>query len=292
MGVGEDFKQFCGNLAIRNRGTIADRYALITRRLNIEYWKTDSNTYHSFYTGSYGRGTAISATSDVDMIFRLPDEYYRQYNSYTSNGQSALLSHVRGSLQKTYWQSEVGADGQVVVVAFADGITFEVLPAFLNDQNSYTYPNANDGGSWQITNPKPEITAIDARDAACNGNLKMLARMARAWRAQRSVSISGLLIDTLAYAFIGAWEYRDKSFVYYDWMSRDFFDYLAGQDRDQQHWRSPGAGQYVWRTGLFEWKATNSRNIAIGAIDHQSKSETWAARRDWREIYGTDYPAP
>jgi hypothetical protein len=291
MGVGEDFKQFCNSLAVRNRSTIADRYALITRRLNLEYWNNDSDTYHSFYIGSYGRGTAIGATSDVDMLFHLPNQYYHQYNGYATNGQSALLSHVRGSLQKTYWQSEVGADGQVVVAAFADGITFEILPAFLNDQSAYTYPNANDGGSWQITNPKPEITAIDARDAACNGNLKRLGRMARAWKAQWNVPMSGLLIDTLAYAFIDTWQYREKSFLYYDFLSRDFFEYLANQDEDQQYWRSPGAAQWVHRTGKFEWKATRCRNLATEAIAYDTKGQTWAAHRNWREIYGTDYPA-
>ena len=72
MGVAEDFKTLCTNLAIAKRATISDRYELITRRLNLEFWGTDSRTYHSIQAGSYGRGTATTKTSDVDMVFWLP----------------------------------------------------------------------------------------------------------------------------------------------------------------------------------------------------------------------------
>src|SRR2546430_14084611 len=111
MGVGEDFREFVSNLAIRDRESISTRYQLITRRLNLEFWDTDSHTSHSFYTGSYGRGTAIGLTSDVDMLFRLPDHLYYQYDAHFGNGQSALLQVVRASIQKTYPDSDIGADG-------------------------------------------------------------------------------------------------------------------------------------------------------------------------------------
>lgn len=290
MGVAEDFSQFCSNIAVRNRDSISDRYQLITRRLNLEYWDTDSYSAHSFYLGSYGRGTAAGLTSDVDVLFRLPFDVYSQYNSHLGNGQSALLQAVRAAIKRTYTFTDIGADGQVVVVPFSDNITFEVLPAFLNNDGSYTYPNANAGGSWKTTDPKPEIDAVDNRDRACNGNLKLLGRMMRAWKAEWSVPISGLLIDTLAYNFIASWQYRDKSYLYYDYMSRDFFAYLAGQNESQEYWLSPGAGQYVWRTGKFEYKAARCRNISVEAIAHDVKGETWSARQRWREVYGIDYP--
>lgn len=131
-GVGEDFATFCSNLAIKNRNAISLRYEQITRRLNLEFWNIDSKGYHSIYVGSYGRNTATGATSDVDMIFWLPASYYKTYNHYVGNGQSALLQLCRNALQKTYSTTQIGADGQVIVVSFSDGVTFEVLPAFEN----------------------------------------------------------------------------------------------------------------------------------------------------------------
>jgi len=291
MGVGEDFRDFVTNLAIRDRDNISTRYQLITRRLNLVFWQTDSHTLHSFYTGSYGRGTAIGLTSDVDMVFRLPDDLYYQYDAHQGNGQSALLQAVRSAIQETYVSTAIGADGQVVVVPFTDGITFEVLPAFLNRLNTYTFPDSTVGGSWKTTDPKPEIDAIATVDANVNGNLKNLAKMMRAWKAQWDVPIGGLLIDTLAYQFIQDWPHRDKSFLYYDFMGRDYFNYLAAQNADQQYWKSPGAGQYVWRKGNFEYKATRCRNIALEAIAAATTGHDYTARSHWREIYGTSYPA-
>ena len=291
MGVGEDFKTFCGNLAVTNRDSISSRYELITRRFNLEFWNTDSRTNHSIYAGSFGRNTATGKTSDVDMIFWLPVSYYNTYNAYSGNGQSALLQLVRSALQKTYSTTHVGADGQIVAVSFQDGITFETLPAFVNTDGVFTFPDSNGGGSWKTTNPRPEISEINRIDKDCNGNLKNLCKMARAWKKKWDIPISGLLIDTLAYNFIRGYEYRDKSYLYYDFMSRDFFEYLRTQPTDKQYWLSPGANQYVWRKGAFEYKALRCKNIAVEACSYQSDKYGWTARQKWREIYGTEFPA-
>ena len=83
-----------------------------------------------------------------------------------------------------------------------DGIDFEVLPAFINKDGTYTFANTNNGGSWKITDPKAEIEAINNMDKLCNHNLKRLCKMARAWKDKNSVDISGILIDILAYKFL------------------------------------------------------------------------------------------
>jgi hypothetical protein len=290
MGVGEDFRQFCGNLTVSTRSDIAARCSRITKRLNLDFWGSDSETSHSFYTGSYGRGTAIGLTSDVDVVFQLPYDTYLRFNRHANNGQAALLHEVRKSLKGTYSASDIGRDGCVVVVPFTDGIRFEVQPAFLNQDGSYTFPDSTDGGKWRTTNPKPEIDAIYSMDKATNGNLRNLARMARAWKAVWDVPIGGLLIDTLAYGFIREWPFRDKSFLYYDFISRDFFEFLANQDPSQRYWLSPHANQYVWRSGSFEYKAKQGRNIAVEAIQYASNGSEWSSRRRWRDIYGTAYP--
>jgi len=134
MGLADWFGSFCSNLKIQDGGTISTRYKAITRRLNTDFWTTTSDSAHSLYAGSYGRNTAISGFSDLDMVFELPSALYYQYDEHSGNGQSALLQSVRSSMQKTYPTSDVGADGQVVVVNFQDGISFEVVPVFLARQ--------------------------------------------------------------------------------------------------------------------------------------------------------------
>lgn len=292
--VGNNFSSFLQNLTIQTgtRSTISTRYKAITKRLNIDFWDSFSDSAHSLYVGSYGRGTAIRGFSDLDMIMILPYSVYSQYNLYLGNGQSALLQAVRNSIQKTYSSTSVGGDGQVVVITFTDGICFEVVPAFENkDGVSFTYPDANDGGRWRVTNPRPEINAIATRDAACNGNLRGIAKMMRAWKSTWDVPMGGLLIDTLAYNFLGTYAYADKGTVYYDWMSRDFFKYMADQNREQSYWLAPGSNQYVWRKGLFEYKALRCYNISLEAIAAQNSGYEYTARSKWREIYGSAFPA-
>src|SRR4030095_12227610 len=181
MGLADWFREFCDAIRVQNTSTISQRYRAITKRLNTDFRDSTSETSNSIYVGSYGRNTAIEGFSDLDMIFQLPYALYAQYSGYSGNGQSALLQAVRASMRKTYSSSDIGADGQVISVSFTDGITFEVMPAFINKDDSFTFPNANSGGSWETTNPKPEIAAVRVRNDACNGNLVPLCRMARCW---------------------------------------------------------------------------------------------------------------
>lgn len=179
----------------------------------------------------------------------------------------------------------------MVVVRFADRMRFEILPAFLHrDGSSYVHADTTEGGSWRVTKPFPEIAAIDKTDATCHGNLKQLCRMTRAWRRKWEVPMKGLLVDTLAHSFIKDWQHRDKSFLYYDRMVRDFFEYLAGQDRKQQYWLAAGSGQRVSRKGPFEAKAKQCYELAVQAISHETNGRPSTARNKWQEIYGSFYP--
>jgi hypothetical protein len=292
MSVADWFGTFCSNLQIRDGGTISLRYRNITRRLNADFWSTDSESAHSLYVGSYGRNTAIAGFSDMDMIFWLPYSVYERYDNYATNGQSALLQAVKTSIERTYATTNIRADGQVIQVPFNDGLTFEVVPAFVNKDDSFTYPDANNGGRWRTTDPRPEIQAMRERNTATNGNLVPLCRMMRDWKDSWSVPIGGLLVDTLAYQFIETWQYRDKSYLYYDFMCRDFFKWLADQSETQEWWRSPGAGQYVWGQGPFQYKAKRCYNIALEAIAHETATpkREWSAKKSWREIFTTKFP--
>lgn len=290
MSISDWFKTFCSNLRMSDTvvSNVNSRYKQITKRVNIDYWSSTSETNHSLYVGSYGRGTAIHV-SDIDIIVQLPYSTYEKFNKHTGNGQSALIQELKTVLQKTYSKSFVRGDGQVVKINFTDGICYEIVPGFINkDGESYTYPDTNSGGSWKVTNPRAEIKEINSKNTTWNKNLKRLCRMARAWKDKWEVPIGGLLIDTLAYNFLNTWEYKTNSFTYYDWMSRDFFEYLKDQDTNQQYWLAPGSNQRVYRAGGFEYKALRCYNISLEAIEKEKYPTT--AKSKWREIYGTKFP--
>ena len=291
MGVATWFDTFCKNLRMEDDivSKITTRYKSITKRINLDYYGITSETANTLYVGSYGRATDIHV-SDIDILVKLPYSKYVQYNNYFGNGQSALLQELKTVIQKTYSTSRIRGDGQVIVVSFYDGVICEILPAFLNsDDISYTFPDTHNGGSWKTTNPKAEINEINRANIAWNKNLKRLCRMARAWEQKWDVQIGGLLVDTLAYNFMQSWSNKDKSYLYYDFMSRDFFEYLKDQDSDQQYWLAPGSNQRVYKKDNFTYKAKQCHNLSKDAISYEKDYPT-LAKSTWRKIYGTKFP--
>lgn len=290
FSVGTAFETFCKNLCFTDDDLkkIRQRYHAITKRINTDYWESSSDTTHSLYVGSYGRDTEIF-TSDIDMLVQLPYDTYKKFNAYQSNGQSALLQEVKKVIEKTYSVTHLKADGQIISVPFTDGIDFEVLPAFINKDNSYTFANSNNGGSWKITDPKAEIAAVQTLNSKCNSNLKRLCRMARAWKNKNNVDISGILLDVLSYNFLSTWEYKDKSYLYYDWMTRDFLKYVSEQPTSQIKWKVMGSNRYIYCFGSFQSKAKASYDKAVEAISDEKEYPS-IANSKWREIYGNKFP--
>lgn len=291
MGVGDWFSSFCSNLRLtpEQRLSFALRSGRIARVLNEDFRNTSSEITNRFYVGSMGRGTAIPSVSDVDLLYVMPYETYARFNAYQGNKQSSFLAAVRNSIRRTYPNSAISGDGQVVVIKFSDGVTYEVLPAFLNTNNSYTFADSNGGGAWRSCKPKHEMDEFATVNKRCNENLAELCRMTRAWRDYHSVNISGMLIDTLAYQFIKTWDYREKSYYYYDWMVRDFFGFLAGQSSTKKNWLAPGSGSYVYRTGPFEFRAKQAYIKAIEAAEALGQKYEWKAKTRFKEIFGPTF---
>lgn len=292
MSVSTNFETFCKDLLVSTtlRSTISTRYLNICSRLNKDFWNAET-TSGGRYIGSFGRNTANGWISDIDMLFEMPWSAYTKYNNYITNGQSALLQAVKNSIATTYPSSTLKGDGQIVLVKFADGMEIEVLPVFKNTDESYTFADSNGGGSWKKTNPIPEIRSVANGDIITNYNLRHLCRMTRAWKYYCNVPIKGLLIDTLAYRFLTNWTHKDKSYLYYDWMCRDFFEYLKNQTTNQTTWYAIGSNQTIYNSDNFRYKATVAFNISKEAIQYQTENKEWMSKQKWREIYGSRYPS-
>lgn len=289
ISVSTDFSDFCSRLKMPDAdvSNIIYRYHAITRRINKDFRDLDSDVSYSFYVGSYGRGTEIY-TSDIDIVVVLPYEVYVQYNNYAYNGQSQLLQAVKNSLKKTYSSSTLNGDGQVVDINFSDGIKFEIVPAFINKDGSYTYPDSNEGGRWRVMNPKAEINEFNTMNKNCNSNLTNLCKMVREWNRKNGVCMPGILIDTIAYRFLSNYQYKDKSYLYYDYMSRDFFKYLH-ENADQEFWVVPGSGWHVKKKYSFKLDAKYAYEKCLKAIEYYNNKQEYSYYSTWREIYGSKF---
>lgn len=200
------------------RQTISSRYHKITKAINKDFWDSCSDTEHSIYVGSYGRGTAVD-TSDIDILVELPEDEYNRYDQLKGNGQSRLLQDIKNAILESYPKTDIRADGQVVKVQFSDGIKFEVLPAFRNISywgnwdGTYRYPDSNMGGNWCSTNPKAEQKAMAEKNSSSNGLLYDTCKHMRYIRDNyfSSYKLSGIVIDSFVYAAIGNWKWSEGS---------------------------------------------------------------------------------
>lgn len=287
------FSSFCTNLEIPQsvKNTVDTRIRTIAKRINADFWNIDFETTHYMVVGSYGRHTAIK-TSDIDLIVELPWSEYTRYNNYLWNGQSSLLQTVKQSLQKTYSSSAISGDGQVVDIDFSDGIKFEVVPAFKYSDGSYCYADTNNGSSWRSMNPAKELMMFVYMDSQYNGNLTRLCRMARAWKDKMTVLMPGILIDTIAYDFLGQYKYASKSFTYFDWMSRDFFEYIINHET-KSSWTKFGSGDIITKDYGVSVNSDSKKAYALTleAIEAESKKWIYTYHDKWREIYGAKFPS-
>ena len=284
MTVAEMFSGFISNLKISNADTISLRYGEVTAALNKQFRETDSKTANSLQVGSFGRKTAIDGISDLDMLYIMPKTNWYDYND--ENGPTRILNKVRDAVLARYPSTEVKVDRCVVSVLYKD-FHIEAQPVFEQDDNSYKYPDTYDK-CWKITKPRQEMDAISSMDSTKNGNLRNLCKMIRAWKNKHGVEIGGLLIDTLAYNFFEKTQsYNDKSFLYYDLLSRDFFKYLSNEPK-QDYYLAPGSNQRVKVKQPFQAKAKKAYKLCLEAIEAEKQKNV---NEKWKKIYGRPFPA-
>jgi hypothetical protein len=262
MIVAEAFKQFCNSILL-DTSDMEISAEEIAKKLNKYYYDLDNTALlHQYIVGSVGRNTAISNESDLDIIFDLPVDLYSRYNAYESNGQSALLQEVKNVLLERYPRTSIKGDGQVVVIEF-NKYTVELVPAFKQNDGKFKYPNANNGGSWKITDPISEQEECTKCEQKSSHNYYNFCRLIRAWRNNIGIRFGGLLIDTLVYNhFKNNGFYSANTYDKYKTILLELFDYLRQLDTNQSYWLAVGSGQQVNNTdnGSFIKKAEEAYN--------------------------------
>ncbi|PMD73053.1 SMODS domain-containing nucleotidyltransferase [Companilactobacillus nuruki] len=196
------------------RNIVTQRYQNVTSASNRTFWQSNSNTNHSIYVGSYGRGTAVK-TGDIDILCSLPKSEFDHFNNSNGNGQSRLLQSLRNSILVSYPHSDIRADGQVVKISFSDGMKFEILPAFHQldpwglELSSFRYPDSNMGGKWKSTDPKAEQKAVHIKNKESNGLYQATCRHLRIIRNDhfKSFHLSGIVIDSFVYSAMQGWRF-------------------------------------------------------------------------------------
>lgn len=231
-GIGAQFNRLLAGLELTSSQVEAASTRHTAMRGNLENAFPGSKT---FIVGSYAKNTSVRPPSDLDIFLVLPDSVRNKYNSYlyyNRNLQSELLQEVKNKIQKYYPNTTMKADGQVVIVPFASSFSVEIAPAFSKAYNNgYQICDTNAGGRWKDVDPLGEKSALTSSNSQTNGNTVRLVKMMKCWRRECNVPLKPFWIEILVQNFLKNYQYRDKTSVYYDWMVRDFFDYLVGMGK-------------------------------------------------------------
>ena len=266
MAVQQSFIEFISDLQINNVDEINTSLEGIVKKLNQKYY--DNSIIENYLiVGSMGRSTSIKGESDIDLIYELPDEVFKRFDAYESNGQSQLLNEIRDTLKEKYPLTDIKGDGQVVVISFTK-YKIELVPGFKQDDNSYKYPDTHNGGSWKFTKPIPEIN--ESKNMINNTNTyRDLCQMIREWKSNNGVTICGLLIDTLVKEFLdnnSIYKYKEKD-EYYD-LLKNIFKYLSEQDEDRKQWNAIGSNQIIENKNFnFIKKSKKAYNKLLNSTD-------------------------
>jgi len=241
--------------------------------------------------GSWGKKTRVRPPRDIDVLFELPYSVYQRYEQKTGNKQSQLLQEVKDVLAKTYNTTKMRGDGQVVMVQFSS-YAVEVVPAFALSNGHYYICNTHDGGKYKEIAPDAEIKAISDSDSTYKGNTRDLIRMMKRWQDYCNVPLKSFWIDLLTTDFMLGWQYHGSSAVYYDWMVRDFFEYLIGKSNSYVF--VPGTYETVLLGSDWKSRAESARDRAIKACQYEadtnSKTKEVDAWWEWKNIFGDDVP--
>ncbi|EGO7895548.1 SMODS domain-containing nucleotidyltransferase [Enterococcus faecalis] len=288
MKLSEHFEDFCENLTVNEDelNKWINRIKEITKKLNKKYYDTSSDEDNILVVGSVGRSTAIHNVSDYDCIFELPSDKFKQFDNHSGNGQSALLQEVKKEIQSRYSSTEVKGDGQVVVVSFKDG-DIELVPAFRQNDDNFKHPDSNNGGSWKITKPLPEIEETEKMASETNDHYINFCRLMRRWKNEVGFKFKGLLIDTMTKKFFDEDSDRKKLEYsdYYDSLVR-FFKFLSEQNAECSYWLALGSNQQITNSdgGRFIKKAKKAYNKLKDISEDSDDAIT-----KLRELFGKDF---
>ncbi len=271
MALEDDFKSFCVDLVLDNLAEMQKTAGEIAKKLNSHYYNlVDEKSEHLYIVGSVGRETAVKNSSDLDIIFDLPNSVYQKYNAYDSNGQSALLQEIKGVLLGRYPKTTMRGDGQVVVIEFTR-YTVELVPSFKQTDGKFKYPDTHNGGSWKYTDPISEQNECSNCNTMSNGIYYDFCHLVRSWKNNIGFEFGGLLIDTLVYNhFSSNSNYSASSHEGYIDILQSIFEYLKGLNKDQSYWLAVGSNQQVSNSdkGRFIDKADTAYTSLKNAIDN------------------------
>jgi hypothetical protein len=249
--------------------------------------------------GGYAKDTAVGGISGVDLVFVLPDRYRTEPAELAGTGQnvwSAVLRDMTSLLAARFAAVEMSRDGWLSVTAHTpehDPLGVRIIPGFLCGANGYLVPaNAasTPGKPWRHMIPKAEKNRLDRVDDDTAQKARHLIRMLKVWRYAASIPVTSFALELLVCEFLSIWTYRQRSALFYDWMVRDFFFWMATQSG--RSLGIAGSGETLTLSDLWLDRVLAARDMAAEAANMERDNQSVAAIACWRRIFGCRFGEP
>lgn len=254
-------------LTERQKADAKTKYTNVAKILHAEFYDTAYDGSTKLLIGSYGKRTNIRPPEDVDLLFKISEEVYLQYE----NSPGALLQKIRRRLGETYTTTEeIRAWGKVVLVKFADGThNIELLPAF-DIEGVFMIPNTEGEGSWESFDVRTEMKAVQDSNTATGGVTRKLIRMLKRWSKYIStVTIKSYRVEELVIEFL---EQYNLTNMHWSSLVKDFFTWLSTvQDPD---------------VIANSTQITTALSRATKAVDFEANEKTNEACNEWIKVFG------
>lgn len=289
MSTGKRFTQFLDNIGLTQTQIDSGSGCRdsVVSTLNATYYGNWNKTNNSQYVGSWGKFTRVRPPRDVDVLYTLPFEVYNRYHARSGNKQSQILQEVKNVLARSFPNTNIRGDGPVVLVPFS-AFSVELIPCFKLENGQYFICMTTNGGSYKTAAYDAEASAIKTSNDNSSNNTRHCIRMMKRWQAYCSVSLKSFWIEIIATAFVNQWQYRGNSTTYYDYMVRDFLEFLIRKVSSTIY--APGTYEAMSLGSVWEAKAKTALTNAKSACAHEANSAWDLAGIEWQKLFGTDIP--
>ena len=289
IAVRQRFGRFCSDLNPTSDeiGDALGKAKRVGQALERAYGGEATEAPPIFAVGSWGKGTQVRPSADIDIMVRFDRGILERFQAYAYNGQSALLQEIKQKLENSYPQTRTRGDGQVVQIDF-NSILVELVPVFAIGNGQFIMPDTKDGGSWKTVDPVAQIKLIDDADRDYNGNVRPLCKIIKRWKHECSVDLKSFLIELVVADFFRNYPWGNYDFYYYDWYVRDCLKFL--KSRVNGRVAIPGTGEIIQLGNKWVSKVDAAIAIAETACDYERDDLDVLAGMEWQKIFGPRIP--
>lgn len=275
----ENFNDFLENITLTDAQMkdAKSKYEGVCRCLDRHFYDSGYNESHKYLFGSYKLRTCtrpIIPEQDVDVLFKIDNGTYEKYK----NNPSGLLQEVRIALKDTYTTTDrIKAWGKVVLVNFAEGKhNVEVLPALELNDKTFLIPNTENGGRWEIFNPRGQVNDFCKSNEKTQCLTKKMAKMMKMWvRNTKTLDYSSYILVEDIIKFLDD-NYSDgQGETQIDQIVSEFLTYVHSRLDDKD------ARKNHLKTAMAR---------ASNAIEFERQGKHIEASEEWRKVFGSEFP--